>query len=324
MKNIKFIGVLFFAIATACSEQSRSQSAMNANMAGTGIIQDSANESGTGSGRGSGGGGGRDENQLVAQKISLEQADQNQSLPIAAERKIIRNADLSLETDAPQDAQNKITAIAEGKGGFVIESAQSGSDSKAATLDTVSMTVRVPAAKFSEALDEIRKTSSRTITETVKGQDVTEEFIDIEARLKTHKALEAQFLEIMKRSNSVEDALNVQREIADVRGEIEKIEGRRKFLENQSSLSTIKVKLQTPAVFSTNSSGFFAQIKQSFGRGFDAALSFILVLITMVIALLPFLIFVVLPIYLLIRYFLKKSRKQKLAHDIAREEIRSE
>ncbi|MEJ7701891.1 MAG: DUF4349 domain-containing protein [Pyrinomonadaceae bacterium] len=143
-----------------------------------------------------------------------------------------------METNAPEEAQQKITAIAESKGGFVIESSQSSSDAQATTRDTVTMTIRIPAAKFNETLDEIRKTSSRVIVETVKGQDVTEEFIDIEARLKTKKALEEQFLGIMKQSKSVEDALNVQRELADVRGEIEQIEGRKRFLENQSSLST--------------------------------------------------------------------------------------
>ena len=55
------------------------------------------------------------------------------------------------------------------------------------------MTIRVPAEKFNETLDEIRKTASRVIVETVKGQDVTEEFIDIEARLKTKKALKSNF-----------------------------------------------------------------------------------------------------------------------------------
>ncbi len=94
------------------------------------------------------------------------------------------------------------------------------------------MTIRVPSEKFDETLNEIRKNSNRVIVETVKGEDVTEEFIDIEARLKTKKALEEQFLEIMKRSNSVEEALNVQRELAEVRGEIEQIEGRKRFLEN--------------------------------------------------------------------------------------------
>lgn len=195
---------------------------------------------------------------------------------------------------------------------------------KATTRDTVTMTVRVPSAKFDEALSEIRQTASRVIVESVKGQDVTEEFIDIEARLKTQKALEAQFLEIMKRSNSVEDALNVQTEIAQVRGEIEKIEGRKRFLESQASLSTVKIKLQSPTAFSANSTGFFYQLKEAFSDGFDAALNFILILVKVLIALLPFLILIVLPIYLLIRYILRKNRKQKLASDIAREEIKSE
>ncbi len=312
MKKLKFIAILFFAITTACSSAETPMSS-NSTMAGGAALVEQKNSVVAPN--------------TFAQKISLEQsADQNQTAaaPANVERKIIRNADLTLETDAPGEAQNKIAAIAESAGGFVIDSTQSGGTGKSTAIDSVVMTVRVPAAKFNESLDEIRKTSSRTIVETVKGEDVTEEFIDIDARLKTQKALEEQFLEIMKRANTVEDALDVQKQITEVRGEIEKIEGRKKFLGNQASLSTIKIRLQTPAVFSANSTGFFAQIKQSFGRGFDAALSFILILITMAIALLPFLIFVVLPIYLLIRYFLKKNRKQKLAHDIAREEIKNE
>ncbi|MDQ3710675.1 MAG: DUF4349 domain-containing protein [Acidobacteriota bacterium] len=257
-------------------------------------------------------------------QISLNQAEQTQTAPIAVERKIIRNADLQLEANAPEEAQQKITQIAESKGGFVVESMQSSSDAKATTRDTVTMTVRVPSAKFDEALGEIRQTASRVIVESVKGQDVTEEFIDIEARLKTQKALEAQFLEIMKRSNSVADALNVQTEIARVRGEIEKIEGRKRFLESQASLSTVKIRLQSPTAFSANSTSFLYQLKEAFGDGFDAALNFILILVRVLIALLPFLILIVLPIYLLIRYILRKSRKQKLASDIAREEIKSE
>jgi hypothetical protein len=271
---------------------------------------------------GGGGGGGREE--PVPQDISLEQSDQTQTARTAIERKIIRNADLVLEANAPEEAQNKITAIAESKGGFVIESSQSSSDAQATTRDTITMTIRVPTAKFNETLDEISKTSSRVIVETVKGQDVTEEFIDIEARVKTKKALEEQFLGIMKQSKSVEDALNVQRELADVRGEIEQIEGRKRFLENQSSLSTVKIKLQSPTAFSPNSSGFFYQFKQAVSTGFSGASSFILAFVTALIAFMPFLLFIVLPLYLVIRYFLKKNRKQKLAHEIAREEIKNE
>jgi len=312
MKKIAFIVVLFFAFSTACSSaatSSNTNAVMRSemqSMGNTSAVQKSGSAPAA-----------------SAQKISLQQSEQTQIAPAVTERKIIRNADLDLEADAPDDAQAKITTIAESKGGFVIESNQSSSDVKTTTRDIVTMTIRVPAEKFNEALDEIRKTASRTIAETVKGQDVTEEFIDIEARLKSQKALEAQFLEIMKRSNSVAEALSIQGEIAEVRGEIEKVEGRKQFLQNQSSLSTIEIKIQSPAAFAANSSGFLYQIRQSFGRGFDAALGFILILVTTVVALLPFLVFIVLPIYLVIRYFLKKSRRQKLAHDIAREEIKT-
>jgi hypothetical protein len=320
MKGIKFFAVLFFAIFTACesaaSNTNSSSAMMNSNMMSSASLMATKIEGG------GGGGGGREE--PAPQDISLEQSDQTQNAPTIIERKIIRNADLTLEADAPEEAQNKITAIAESKGGFVIESSQSSSDARATTRDTVTMTIRVPAAKFNETLDEIRKTSSRVIVETVKGQDVTEEFIDIEARLKTKKALEEQFLGIMKQSKSVEDALNVQRELADVRGEIEQIEGRKRFLENQSSLSTVKIKLQSPTQFSPNSSGFFYQLGQAVSTGFNGASSFILALVTALITLLPFLLFIVLPIYLVIRYLLKKNRKQKLAQEIAREEIKNE
>ena len=302
MKKVTLVTVLFLAFLAACS------SANSGLMSNTNAsLMNSAAEKTT--------------SDVPAAQVSLNQAGQTQTAPIAVERKIIRNADLQLEANAPEEAQQKITQIAESKGGFVVESTQSSSDVKATTRDTVTMTIRVPSAKFDEALGEIRQAASRVIVESVKGQDVTEEFIDIEARLKTQKALEAQFLEIMKRSNSVADALNVQTEIARVRGEIEKIEGRKRFLESQASLSTIKIKLQTPAVFSANSSGFFQRLGQAFGNGFDAALSFILVFVTALIALLPFLLLIVLPIYLVIRYLLRKNRKRQTADEIAREEI---
>ena len=311
MKKVIFIAVLLFTFTAACSKAENSSPM-------------SANTSAVSTDAGGGGGGGKMMSNSSAAQVSLNQAEQTQTAPVVVERKIIRNADLQLESDKPEEAQQKISQIAETKGGFVVETQSSASDVKANVRDTVSMTVRVPSAKFDEALSEIRGTASRVIVENVKGEDVTEEFIDIEARLKTQKALEAQFLEIMKQSKTVEDALNVQTEIANVRGEIEKIEGRKRFLESQASLSTIKIRLQTPAAFSANSAGFFYQLTEALSDGFGAALSFILILVRILIALLPFFLLIVLPVYFVIRYFLRKNRKVKLADEIAREEIRTE
>jgi len=320
----KFTVILFSLFASvgfvACSEsRNLSTASTNTNASSSSVASTSNMTMDSGGG---GGGGGRKQ---ITQQISLEQAGSSQTPPPAVERKILRNADLTLEADSPDEARAKITTIAESKGGFVIESQKQSSDARGASkTDVVIMTARVPAAKFDESLEEIRKSANRIVVESVKGEDVTEEFIDIEARLKAQKALEAQFLEIMKQAKTVEDALNVQSEIAGVRGEIEKIEGRKRFLENQSSFSTIKIRLQSPTRISGSSNGFFYQIRESIASGFDVALSFTLGLISFAIALLPFLIFIALPFYLVLRYFLKKSRKHKLASEIAQAEIRNE
>ena len=257
----------------------------------------------------------------VGQQVSLIKAEQVTDSDYNADRKIVRNADLDLEAESPESAQQRITSIAEMKGGFVVESQQSMSDIKAANRDIVTMTVRVPAEKFSEALDEIRKTSSRVVSENVKGEDVTEEYIDIEAQLKAKKALEAQFMEIMKRTSRVEEALEVQSELADVRGEIEKIEGRKRFLENKSSLSTIKITLRTAQVIASSTQGFGGRFVEAYDAGMKVATGFILGLVTLIIAVLPFGLLVGLPTVLVFRYFWKKQMRPKSVSEIAREEI---
>ncbi|MBK9155560.1 MAG: DUF4349 domain-containing protein [Chloracidobacterium sp.] len=271
-----------------------------------------------------GGGGGGKTDPSTQSDISLTGSETARQPAVPTDRKIIRNADIGLESATPEEAQKKISSIAESSGGFVVETQQSSSDRRSSIRDTVTMTVRVPADKFDQALEEIRKTADRVVVETVKGQDVTEEFIDIEARLKAKRALEEQFMEIMKRANSVDDALNVQRQLAEVRGEIEKIEGRKRFLENQTSLSTIKVRIQTPAAISASGAGFFSQLAEAINTGIEAATGFVLGLVTFAIAILPFIIFICLPIFLILRYLWKRLRRRRTAAQIVEEELSAE
>lgn len=236
-------------------------------------------------------------------------------------RKVIRNAELTLESDDPEKTQKQVSAIAESKGGFVTETQQSSSDRRGTARDTILVSLRVPADKFAETVEETRRTAGRVVFENIKGQDVTEEFIDIEARLKAHRALEDQFLEIMKRANTVADALNVQRELANVRAEIEKIEGRKRFLEDQVSLSTIKLRIQTPAAISASGADFGQRLVEAVSTGFDAALGFVLGMVTVVIALIPFLVFICLPILLVLRYFWKRLKRRRTAAAIIKDEL---
>lgn len=256
-----------------------------------------------------------EENPKLTQ-VSLNQADQSQSMAEAMDRKIIRNADLTLEVGAPAEVQRKITSIAESLGGFVVTSEsklQQIGDSKQELV--VNLVIRVPATQFGSALDQIRNTGSRVLQEKMTGQDVTEEFIDLEARIKTQKALELQFLEIMKQASKVPDALEVQRQIAEVRTEIEKLEGRRRFLENRASLSTITVNLQSPTAIAVNTSGFGRNIREAIADSVELAFAIVLFLIRLVIVMIPILILVILPGWFIARFVFRRTRKMRRARE---------
>lgn len=310
-----FLIFVFFcaALSAGCSSGDSASTKSEPDISGIASNPSAAAERGVGSG----GGGGKT---VETQKISLEKTAEAQNAPVVTDRKIIRNANLTLEIASPEEAARKIAAIAESKNGFVVNSETKTSGANDSSRTTVNITLRVPAAQFDSALTEIRQTAERVAQEKVSGQDVTEEFIDLEARIRTQKALEAQFLEIMKQARSVEDALEVQRQLAEVRGEIEKIEGRRKFLENQTSFSTITITLNTPTVFAAASTGFGSQLLKAFGDGIDAALFVVLGLVRVLLALLPLFILFGIPIWLLIRHFRKKWRRAKLAEQFAHEE----
>ena len=327
MKKVYLSLIIFTVILTGCGAATSAGNSANSTKVSFGLydlddaVKSSANITVNSAPRNSGGGGGGGQGESVP-AISEEQARNSEKAP--AERKIVRNAELQLESASPEETQQKISESVRSAGGFVVESQQSSSERNSLTRDIVSMRVRVPADKFEGVVAEIRKTADRVIVETIKGEDVTEQFVDIEARLIAKKALEQQFMEIMKRANSVEDALNVQRQLADVRGEIEQIEGRKRLLEDQASLSTIKIDIRTPAAFSANSAGFSNRLTEALSAGFDFALNFILGLIAFVIGVLPFIVFIVLPIFLIARYFWKRNRRRKTAEEIAEEELSNE
>jgi hypothetical protein len=246
-------------------------------------------------------------------QVSLNQADQSHSVAEAMDRKILRDANLTLEVAAPAEVQRKINSIAELAGGFVVTSeSKQRQVGEGRTELEVNLVIRVPATQFGSTLDQIRSAGSRVIDEKISGQDVTEEFIDLEARIKTQKALELQFLEIMKQAHKVEDALEVQSQIAGVRTEIEKLEGRKRFLENRASLSTITVSLQSPATIAVNTTGFGRDIREAFADSVDVARAIVLFIIRLVIVMIPIFLLIILPGWFILRYFVRRARKIQL------------
>jgi hypothetical protein len=254
------------------------------------------------------------------EKVSLNEVDKEGSTAEAADRKIIRNADITIEVSSTVDAQHQVTSIAESHSGFVVtsEAKQRESNDPAQRTLEIKLVVRVPSNQFGRAFDEIKKLAGNTPAEQVTSQDVTEDFIDLEARIKTQKALEVQFLEIMRQANKIADALEVQRQIAEVRTEIEKLEGRKRFLENRSSLSTINVNIQTPKpIITVTQTGFGHSLREAVSDSISLASDMVLFFVRSVIMLLPVFLFVFLPLGLVGRYLIRRAKRMRLAQALA-------
>ena len=187
--------------------------------------------------------------------------------PVAPEaaRRVIHTAELWLETDDPTGALQKVTALAETKGGFVLSSATSSSrEDDGEEVVSVTIVVRVPAAVFDPTMDSLRRIGKRVSSEKVGGQDVSEEYVDLESRIRAQHALEEQYLTILKEAKAVHEILEVEQKLGEVRTEIERAEGRRRFLEDQTRLSTLSVHLARHLeAIEASGPGFGANLKKA-------------------------------------------------------------
>ena len=166
------------------------------------------------------------------------------TLPSAQERKIVRTADMELVVDDVIDTLNQVAQMADDLGGYVVSSSVRGEEAD----KRANISLRVPAEKFDEAMTSLRGLAQRVISEGTSARDITEEYIDLEARLRNLEATEKKYLELIDRAEKVEDIVKVMRELTKVRGEIEQIKGRMQYLERTSAMSLISVSLRPATV----------------------------------------------------------------------------
>jgi len=162
-----------------------------------------------------------------------------QSLPPSDTGRIIRSATLELKvTEKGFDAaQSEALAAVSSAGGFVQNSSLQNGRS--------TMTLRVPADRFDRVMGALRDIGE-VRDETMTGEDVSEEFVDLDARLRHWHAQEAVFLDLMTKAESVTETIEVQQQLSTVQQNIEQIEGRKRFLENRTDLATISLTLAIP------------------------------------------------------------------------------
>jgi Domain of unknown function (DUF4349) len=161
------------------------------------------------------------------------------------DRLVIKTADLSLQVESVREAEAAVRAKVQALGGYVVKAENSGSDEAM----TARITFRVPAQRFDEALSGVQGLAKKVLGRTVSGDDVTEEFVDLQSRLRNLEATRDRLLTFLEKAATVEEALKVNESLSQVQGEVEQAKGRMEYLKQSAALSTVTVALSpVPAV----------------------------------------------------------------------------
>jgi hypothetical protein len=161
------------------------------------------------------------------------------------DRMVIKNANLTMIVSDPTASMDHISQLAEEMGGFVVSAVLTQTSlANGKEVPNASVTIRVPAARFNEALERIHSESDQAPqNQNINSQDVTSEYTDLESRLRNLEAAEAQLTEIMGSATKTEDVLSVYNELVRVREQIEVIKGQMKYYEQSVALSSISTEL---------------------------------------------------------------------------------
>ena len=159
------------------------------------------------------------------------------------QRKMIRTSSLDMLVKSPKDEADKIRAIAQQAGGFLVTSDSSG----AGDTSSASVTVRVPIGKFEQVHAEVIKLGLKIESEKLEAQDVTKQYVDQEARLRNLRAQETQYLGILKQAKTVKDTVEVSEKLNEVRLQIEQQQAEFEALSKQVETVALTVSLHAEA-----------------------------------------------------------------------------
>lgn len=224
----------------------------------------------------------------------------------SAERLVIQNASLSIVVDNPQDSLQAISELAEGFGGFVVDSyIYQRTLSNGLQAPSGSITIRVPAERLQEALAIIEGDAKTVQTRSVSGQDVTAQYTDLQSRLRNLQGAETLLRQIMEEATDTEDVLVAFNELNYITEQIEVIKGQIKYYEESAALSSISVELTASlAVQPLTIAGWepVGVAKDAIQALISALQGIVNIAIWLVLYALPILLVLGLPVYFFVRW----------------------
>jgi uncharacterized protein with ACT and thioredoxin-like domain len=219
--------------------------------------------------------------------------------------KVIKTGTMSLEVNSIEDALDNVkTKIREMNGEITYIHHYSGDSSNYANL-----TIKIPSENYEELLSELGKIGEETNSST-NTTDVTEEYIDLQARLNMLEDKRDAYTNLLDKAETVEDILKVERELERVVYEIESIIGRMNYIDNQVAMSTLDLRLREKAVTEFHGVNFFDKIAFAIKDGFNSMLNFSVNFLTVVVWLIPFIPFILI-LYFIIKKISSLFRRRK-------------
>ncbi|HEY8825671.1 MAG TPA: DUF4349 domain-containing protein [Candidatus Limnocylindria bacterium] len=160
---------------------------------------------------------------------------------VSGDRNLILTAKIDMRSKDPWATSDRAQAIASGLGGDVLNLSQSGTaDSRSASL-----TIRVPSSRFGDALQQLKSLEGEVQTSGVSAQDVTDQFVDLQARLTAKQAEEQRYIAILNRANTIDEILKVDASLGSVRTQIEQLTAQINGIKQRTDFSTISMSIST-------------------------------------------------------------------------------
>jgi hypothetical protein len=242
------------------------------------------------------------------------------------ERLVIKNADLSITVEAPEEKIAEISALAASMGGHVVTSNtyQSYSNS-GAQVPEGNITIRVPSESLDAALDKIKADVDEVNSENISGEDVTDQYVDLESRLKAKKAAEEKMLEFMEQAATTEETLAVYSQLQIIQSDIEVLTGQMNYYERSAAMSSISVRIIATEKSKPIEIGGWKlgeTASKAVQNLVDYMQGFVRFLINFIIFILPVLITIFLPIYFVfigLRALLRRRRAKKAGKEVVKE-----
>jgi hypothetical protein len=179
---------------------------------------------------------------------------------------LIKKATLRYEVKDFSATKTQISSLIQSSGAYIADDRETKSEVQISK----SMTIRVPDSKFENLLDSLALQAKNLDERYITVQDVTEEYVDTEMRLKAKKAIENRYLDILKKAQNVKDILEVEEKLGEIRQEIESSEGRLKYLSHQVSFSSIDLTFyENFRAAPVSRVGFFSKTRMAFSNGWD-------------------------------------------------------